>query len=287
MAQPARIELNPGLLKSLLVFGAVIEARDAYTGGHTWRVARFSKMLAERTGLSGTDAFLASLGGFVHDLGKVAVPDSILNKPSALTAEEYAIMKAHPETGKMLVNEHPLAPLVLDAVGYHHERIDGKGYPAGLRGDEQAAVSRIVAIADAFDAMTSTRSYRKAMSKERALSILNIQRGLQFDAALVDVFSGLAQSGSLDGVIGHSDESRALLNCPVCGPIIAVPGSKRDGETIYCYACKGKFQLHIKGDTFEAEFKNERDPCIQPEIDLEQIDALAGSSPREIGIWNV
>jgi HD-GYP domain-containing protein (c-di-GMP phosphodiesterase class II) len=269
-----RINLDKGLLKSLMVFGAVIEARDAYTGGHTWRVAWFAKKLAERAGLSKQGAFLAALGGFVHDIGKVGVPDSILNKPSALTAEEYAIMQSHPATGKMILAEHPLAPLVLDAVCYHHERVDGKGYPGAVGGEQQSVISRIIAISDAFDAMTSTRSYRAAMKKEKAIALLREQRGLQFDAALVDCFARLAQTAGLDWIIGHSDESRPLLHCPVCGPIVAVPGGKQDGDAIYCHACKGKFELHIKGDTFDLEFKNERDLSVRPEIDLQQIGKI-------------
>jgi HD-GYP domain-containing protein (c-di-GMP phosphodiesterase class II) len=277
-----RIELDSGLLKSLLIFGAVIEARDAYTGGHTWRVAHFSRKLAEKAGLSDSEIFMASIGGFVHDLGKVGVPDSILNKPDQLTALEYDIIKAHPVIGKNILAEHPLAPLVLDAINHHHERIDGKGYPEGIPGEEHSIFSRIIAIADAFDAMTSTRPYRAGMPKEKAMAILQCERGLQFDASLVDCFVSLALSNELAQIIGHSDESVPLLNCPVCGPIIAVPRNKKDGDTIYCNSCKGKFELHIKGDTFEAEFKNEKLFTVQPEIDYEQIGELAERAPRHM-----
>jgi hypothetical protein len=112
------------------------------------------------------------------------------------------------------------------------------------------------------------------MKKEKAIALLREERGLQFDAALVDCFARLAQTAGLDWIIGHSDESRPLLHCPVCGPIVAVPGGKQDGDAIYCHACKGKFELHIKGDTFDLEFKNERDLSVRPEIDLQQIGKI-------------
>jgi putative nucleotidyltransferase with HDIG domain len=184
--------LDSGLLKSLLVFGAVIEARDAYTGGHVWRVARLAEKLAKKAGLSGNAIFLAAIGGFIHDIGKVGIPDSILNKPDRLTDLEYEIMRTHPQTGKKILSMHPLAPLVIDAISHHHERADGDGYPEGIPREEVSIGSRIVTIADAFDAMTSTRPYRKGMTKEKAIAILQSESGSQFDGALVDLLVDLA-----------------------------------------------------------------------------------------------
>ena len=277
-----KIELDRGLLKSLLIFGTVIEARDAYTGGHTWRVAQFSKILAEKAGLSESEVFVTSLGGFVHDIGKVGIPDHILNKPGALTDQEFSIIKTHTMTGYNIISEHPLAALVLDAVSHHHERVDGKGYPEGIQAENLTIHSKIISIADAFDAMTSTRPYRTGLTKEKAVSILTSERGAQFDSTLIDVFIGLAISDELDEIIGHSDEATPLLNCPVCGPIIAVPRNKRNGDTIYCNSCKGKFELHIKEDTFDVEFKNEKLFTVQPEIDFEQIAEIVKTAPTKI-----
>ncbi len=277
-----KIELDSGLLKSLLVFGSVIEARDAYTGGHTWRVAHYSRRLAEKIGLSDTGVFMASLGGFVHDIGKVGVSDLILNKPASLDEPEYGLIRLHPVTGRSILIDHPLAALVLDAVHHHHERIDGAGYPDQLSGDQLSIHPKIISIADAFDAMTSTRPYRAALGPAEAIARLRAGRGSQWDPGFVDSFTALISNGELDAIIGHSDEGRPLLNCPVCGPIIAVPRNKKDGDTIYCNSCKGKFQLHVKEDSFEAEFKNVILPAVQPEIDFELLDELARRAPKQI-----
>lgn len=276
------IIIDSALLKSLLIFGSVIEARDAYTGGHTWRVAQFSKKLSQKAGLSESEIFITSIGGFVHDIGKIGVPDHILNKPEALNEEEYEIIKSHTITGRNLLADHPLAPLVLDAINHHHERIDGKGYPEAIERQDLLIIPKIISITDAFDAMTSTRPYRKGLSKEKALSILISEKGAQFDETLVDIFVNLDTTNELDEIIGHSDESKPLLNCPVCGPIISVPRSKKNGDTVYCNSCKGKFELHIKGDTFDAEFKNEKLFTVQPEIDFEQLDEISKKAPRKI-----
>ena len=276
------IIIDSALLKSLLIFGSVIEARDAYTGGHTWRVAQFSKKLSQKAGLSESEIFITSIGGFVHDIGKIGVPDQILNKPEALNEEEYEIIKSHTITGRNLLADHPLAPLVLDAINHHHERIDGKGYPEAIERQDLLIIPKIISITDAFDAMTSTRPYRKGLSKEKALSILVSEKGAQFDETLVDIFVNLDKTNELDEIIGHSDESKPLLNCPVCGPIISVPRSKKNGDTVYCNSCKGKFELHIKDDTFDAEFKNEKLFTVQPEIDFEQLDEISKKAPRKI-----
>ncbi|KAF0190464.1 MAG: metal dependent phosphohydrolase [Gammaproteobacteria bacterium] len=122
-----RIDVDRPLLKSLLLIGAVVEARDAYTGGRLWRVSRFSRLLAEQAGLSGDEIARISVGGFLHDLGKVGVPDAIVNKPARLTNDEYDIIKTHPAIGEGRIAEHPLAVLAQDAIRHHHERVDGGG----------------------------------------------------------------------------------------------------------------------------------------------------------------
>jgi len=163
---------------------------------------------------------------------------------------------------------------VLDAVGRHHERADGAGYPEGMAAEEIPVTSKIITIADAFDAMTSTRPYRKGMAREQAIYILRKDSGTQFDGALVEGLVELIEAGRLDKIIGHSDESRPLVLCPKCGPIIAVPRSKKEGDTICCGSCKGKFELYNKDDTFDVEFKGEKVVTAQPEIDLEQLEEM-------------
>lgn len=256
------IEIDKKLLTSLLVMGTVVEARDAYTGGHLWRVGQFSRMLAEAAGLDRDGVFLASIGGFLHDLGKIGVPDAILTKPGKLSDGEYAIIKSHPTIGNSVLSEHPLAPLALDAVTYHHERADGSGYPNKLVGDEIPLMARIVAISDAFDAMTSTRAYRKGMSLERAFDLLERGTGSQFDAQLTRHFLHLGKAGRLDGIVGHSHHGHHLSTCPACGPIIATHGLA-DGARYACRACGGEFLLHKKGDGFELEHVGMADAEMQ------------------------
>ncbi len=231
------------LLNTLLGLAMIVEARDPYTGGHLWRVAQFSKLLAQQAGLSRRDVALCEVGGFLHDLGKVAVPDAILNKADRLSEAEYAVIKTHPAVGARLLANHPLADLAMDAVVGHHERADGAGYPHGLAGTVIPQVARIVSIADAFDAMTSTRAYRKGMTIERALSIIRSGSGAQFDAGLSGSFLQLASSDELSHIVGHSEAGVPLLPCPSCNAPVVVRKAQHAGAFVYCRACGGESRL--------------------------------------------
>lgn len=198
-----KIIIDKKLIQSVISLASVIEARDPYTGGHTWRVSQYAVKLGERVGLSEAELFIVNLGGLVHDLGKIGISDAILLKPDKLTDKEYEIMQQHPQIGNDLISSHPLFPILIDSVFQHHERVDGKGYPNRDSGSNLSTIGRITAIADAFDAMTSTRPYRKGMTAEKALSILASERGRQFDAELVDQFTELAEAGALDHILGH------------------------------------------------------------------------------------
>lgn len=274
------LRIDPSLLRSLLVLGSVVEARDAYTGGHLWRVGTYARLLAEAAGLDKVQVFTAGLGGFLHDLGKIGVPDEILRKPARLTDGEYAVVKTHPRVGRELLQPHPLAFLALDAVASHHERFDGGGYPEGLAGEETPLMARIASIADAFDAMTSTRPYRRGMPTEQAVAILRAQRDHQFDGPLIDCFLGLAAAGKLDPVVGHSQLGRKMASCPHCGPIIAVPKRLDDGAVIPCRACAGALRLHRRGDSFEAEPLGPADPQrLAPQPDFDTVDEFTARLP--------
>lgn len=229
------------LLFSLLIMAWFVEARDPYTGGHLWRVSRYAQLLAASAGLSPSEQAQIALGGFLHDLGKIAVPDAILRKTGQLTEDEYAVIKTHPQMGFRLLSGHPLADLVSDAILLHHERPDGKGYPHGISADDLPTMAKIVGICDAFDAMTSHRPYRQGMPKERALAIIHDMAGTQFDARLSKFFISLGQTGQLDHVIGHSDEGIPLRVCPMCGPTIVVQRATLAGEHLYCRNCTGEF----------------------------------------------
>lgn len=190
-----RLDVDRPLLKSLLLMGAVVEARDAYTGGHLWRVSRLARLLATQAGLPADEIARVSVGGFLHDLGKVGVPDAILNKPARLTDAEYDVIRTHPAIGDGLVAGHPLAVLARDAIRHHHERVDGSGYPDRLAAAELSVGARIVAIADVFDALTSTRAYHRGIGIAEALALLERDAGRHFDSGLLGNFATLARRG--------------------------------------------------------------------------------------------
>lgn len=278
-------EVEKALLRSLLALASAVEMRDPYTGGHLWRVGRFSRMLAEAAGLDRAEIFLASVGGLLHDLGKIGVPDAVLRKPGKLTADEYAVIKTHPALGRDLLLSHPLAELGMDAVYCHHEHFDGRGYPRGLEGERTPLVARIVSVADAFDAMTSTRPYRQGMPIEKALAILQAEKGRQFDSVFVDLAVALHEKqGRLAPVAGHSDEGVKLGTCPHCGPIVVVPRLFRNGQIVVCRNCSSKAVIHRKGDGYELEPSEECGSAsaeeMRPRLETEALEEFVEAIPR-------
>lgn len=267
---PAKLEDHAGnLLASLLTMAWFVEARDPYTGGHQWRVSRYARMLADSAGFGDADAARISLGGFLHDLGKVGVPDAILRKPGSLSGEEYAVIKTHPDIGRRMLSGHPLAALVNDAVLLHHERPDGRGYPQGLAGGAIPDSARIVGVCDAFDAMTSHRPYRAGMPRDRALAIIREFDGQQFDSRFAAVFIALGEAGRLDPVMGHSDDGIPLQSCPMCGPTLVLRQDHHAGDKIYCRNCGGEFALGAQGDMLLARptGKTGLPADLEPEVD--------------------
>lgn len=172
----------------LKVIAAAIEARDRYTGGHVDRVSRYALATADEMGLEDQKKRAVWLASMFHDVGKLAIPDSILNKPGPLTEDEYAEMKLHPVLGAQIVEQASyLIPAALGIL-HHQERWDGNGYPAGLEGDQISIEGRILAVADAFDAMLTDRPYRPAQTEEYAVSELERCAGTQFDPVVVRAF---------------------------------------------------------------------------------------------------
>ena len=261
------------LLTSLLMMAWFVEARDPYSGGDLWRVSRYSRLLAEHAGFGTVDAARIGLGGFLHDLGKIGISDAILRNPGRLTEQEYAVIKTHPGIGRRMLASHPLASLVQDAVHLHHERPDGKGYPLGLQAQAIPEIARIVGICDAFDAMTSNRPYRRGMHRDKALGILNFEKGNQFDAHLAEVFIGLGEAGHLDHVMGHSDDGIPLQTCPMCGPTLALRKGQHAGEHIYCPNCTSEFELKTGDNCLIASPTGKQGgPAeLEPEADTELI----------------
>lgn len=168
-----------------------LKERDPYTYGHCRRVARNSRLLAEAAGLNEYDQRVVEYASLFHDLGKMGIPDSILLKPGRLTAEEEAVMRAHPEKSEQIISPLASVPFfrsVMPGVRHHHERMDGAGYPDGVMGEKIPLTARIILISDTFDAMTTTRPYRKGLSYEVAYKELKLFAGRQFDTDLVKVF---------------------------------------------------------------------------------------------------
>ena len=165
-----------------------IDARDAYTRGHSERVGRFAKRIGMQLGMGVEDVEQLYLTGLLHDIGKIGIPDRVLLKSGSLTDEEFGLIKQHPEIGHRILEPISELAYALPGVLHHHERIDGRGYPHGLSGEEIPFSARILAVADAFDAMTSTRTYRAAMTMQRATTILSDGCGIQWDGEIVEAF---------------------------------------------------------------------------------------------------
>ncbi|MFW6008363.1 MAG: HD domain-containing phosphohydrolase [archaeon] len=166
----------------------MLEIHDLYTRGHSESVAKFSKKIAEKLGLSKEKINESYWTGMVHDIGKILIPDHILNKEGKLSDDEYEVIKKHPVWGYQTLNTSEDLQNIARYVLFHHERWDGKGYPRGLKKDETPLISRIIAVADTWDAMRSDRSYRDALSKEKAKKELIINKGTQFEPKIVDIF---------------------------------------------------------------------------------------------------
>jgi len=165
-----------------------IEAKDKYTEGHNERVSGYSVALAQAAGMPEDEQKALRMAGILHDIGKIGVPDKVLNKPGRLNRDEFKRIFLHPEEGEKILS--PLRCLygVREVVLYHHERYDGTGYPRGLKGEKIPIFARIVAIADSYDAMTSTRPYRHALSREKAIEELENKAGQMWDPVLVKIF---------------------------------------------------------------------------------------------------
>jgi len=175
-------------LQTIKSFAHALEAKDQYTHGHSQQVARYVEVLAKGLQLDPQRLDLLLQAAMLHDIGKIGISETILNKPGKLTEEEYLIVKKHPTTGK-----HILAPItslaaIIPVVYHHHERWDGAGYPDGLKGQEIPMLARMLTVADAFDAMTSSRAYRQAMNSSEAYRELELYAGSQFDPRMVEVF---------------------------------------------------------------------------------------------------
>jgi putative nucleotidyltransferase with HDIG domain len=184
-------------MAALLAWARAVEVRDPFASGHASRVCAMVEVVAHRLGWDETDIEVLRMGAALHDIGKLAVPEEILRKPGPLDEDELAEIRKHPEEGARMIGPvRTLRPAVA-AVLYHHERWDGAGYPMGLEGDAIPPEARVLAVVDAFDAMTTDRSYRRAMDHRLAIVELERCSGSQFDPEIVAVFVRAWREGSL------------------------------------------------------------------------------------------
>jgi HD-GYP domain-containing protein (c-di-GMP phosphodiesterase class II) len=190
-------------LGTLEALTASIDAKDAYTCGHSQRVAMLSRDIAKAAGFDAETVERIHIAGVVHDVGKIGVREAVLCKCGRLTREEFEEIKKHPEIGARILRDVPQLQDVIPGVLYHHERIDGRGYPHGLSGYDIPVFARVIALADSFDAMSSTRTYRAALSREEVLKEIRACSGTQFDPALVPYLLDMDLSGYDEAVRRH------------------------------------------------------------------------------------
>lgn len=184
----SKIKLEKAYLESIETLRFTVEAKDNYTRGHSDRVSEYSVLIGKKLGLPPKDLETLKIGGLFHDIGKIGISDSILLKNGKLTNEEYDEIKTHPIIGKNILSNAAIFQDIIPIVLYHHERYDGKGYPYGLSDKDIPLLARIVAIADAFDAMTSRRSYRNELDIEYVKEELKNKTGTQFDPVVATTF---------------------------------------------------------------------------------------------------
>ena len=181
-------KLEKAYLESIQTVRYTVEARDTYTRGHSDRVSEYSVLIGEKLGLSEEDIKRLRIGGLFHDVGKIGVPDNILQKSGKLTDEEYSEIKNHPTIGTHILSTATIFQDILPIVKHHHEKYDGTGYPSKLKGESIPYLARIAAIADCFDAMTSRRVYRNSLSIDIVISEIEKYKGIQFDPTVADAF---------------------------------------------------------------------------------------------------
>ncbi len=199
-------------LATIKAMAAAVDAKDPYTQGHSARVSRYAVVLSRAVGLAAPDLERLELAGLLHDVGKIGVPDAILKKEERLTDEEFAVIKEHPVTGERMLAGLPYLPKdILPAVRHHHERWDGRGYPDGLAGAALSLDAAVMAVADAFDAMTSTRTYRPALSPREAVRRVREGSGTQFAPHVILAFDRALAAGDLiaTGHAGREDRQGA------------------------------------------------------------------------------
>lgn len=196
---PSRLSafLQSASVSTIAALAEAVDVKDHYTHGHSESVARYATAIADQLRLSPEEKFNVRIAALLHDVGKIGVPETILQNPGALSTEQKEIIRNHPSVGGKIVKQIPQLQKILPGIVYHHERYDGKGYPNGIAGEKIPLIARIICVADSFDAMTSDRPYRRAMSVETALAELRDGIGRQFDGQVVQALINWLKSVDL------------------------------------------------------------------------------------------
>ncbi len=189
-------------LETLSVLGSAIAKRDSDTDAHNYRVTLYSTRIGEVLGLTAGDMRVLIKGSFLHDVGKLGIPDNILLKPARLDPQEFSVMQSHVDKGADIVQRSSWLMEGTKVVGYHHEKYSGGGYPHGLKGKDIPVAARIFAVADVFDALTSRRPYKKPLTFEETMDMIELDRDKHFDPAVIDAFGKVARD-LYDRYAGH------------------------------------------------------------------------------------
>ena len=218
MVEGAQQAQQADFLASIQALMGALEARDRYTRGHSERVRAWTIRISRQLGLSQLEIENINLAARLHDIGKVGIRDAILEKAGSLSAEEWQIMRSHPTVGVEILSPIQMLQSILPMIRGHHERWDGKGYPDGLQGELIPLGSRVIAVADAYDALITNRPYRKGFSRQKAREILQLGSGAQWEAGMVDALLFVqAHSRSISQL---SLEPVQLVQDPVCGMLL-------------------------------------------------------------------
>lgn len=191
-------EMERVTIQAIMTVANTVDAKDDYTKGHSMRVAAYSELLAQRLGWSEEEIQNIYFVAMLHDVGKIGVPDAVLNKPFMLTDLEFRLIKGHTLMGAEILNDFKMFPNISVGAKYHHERYDGTGYPEGLKGESIPLVARVIGLVDSYDAMTSNRVYRRRLHDDAVLEELKKGKGTQWDPELVDIFIKLIEEGALE-----------------------------------------------------------------------------------------
>lgn len=231
-------QLERVTLQTITTIANIIDAKDEYTKGHSYRVAEYSSALARELGYNAEHVANVKYIGLLHDIGKIGIPDSILNKPGKLTDSEFALMRKHAEIGGNILSGNNMIDGLDEGAKFHHERYDGNGYPLGLKGDEIPEMARIIGIADAYDAMASNRVYRKRLPNEKIISEFKRCSGTQFDPKLAEIFVSMIESGKLDSLSDDKEpdpdsKSMAERSAELLQSVIGLKEKQYDGEHDY------------------------------------------------------